>query len=236
LIGIHNLSKTIDSKIILKDISFRAEKGRILSILGPSGSGKTTLLRILAFLEKDFSGQYFFDGENALENREKFRYRITMVFQNPVLFNMSVFENIAFGLRARGMKREAIRAIVGETLEMVRMVGFEKKNSLLLSGGEAQMIALARAFAIKPDVLLLDEPTANLDPTNVSLIEDIVRDMNKSGTTIIMATHNIPQAERLSDKILFLLYGRAEEVLSRESFFRSKKEVTRAFIEGRMVY
>jgi len=237
LISLSGISKVIDRRTILSDISFEAEKGKILCVLGPSGAGKTTLLRILAFLERQSSGQYCFDGEAVdFNNLDILRHRITMVFQKPILFNTSVFENVAFGLEARGMKREDIKRVVGENIEMVGMQRYETESALKLSGGEGQRIALARAFAIRPDVLLLDEPTANLDPANVSIVEDIIKRFNDSGSTIIIATHNIPQAERLSDKILFLLDGRAEDFLEKEHFFTTDKEKTRAFLEGRMVY
>ena len=164
------------------------------------------------------------------------RRRVTTVFQRPMLLDRSVRENVAYGLRLRGLDKSD--KAVNDTLSQVGLEGLARQRARSLSGGEAQRVALARALILQPDVLLLDEPTANLDPYNVGLIEEIVRQANqKHGTTIVMVTHNVFQAHRLAQRVAFLLGGKLVEVAKTEKFFTTPDDPrTRAFMNGEMVY
>ncbi|MCB0147882.1 MAG: ATP-binding cassette domain-containing protein, partial [Caldilineaceae bacterium] len=154
----------------------------------------------------------------------------------PVLLKRTVESNVAYGLRLRGQRDSA--AAIDATLEDVGLGGLAKQPARTLSGGEAQRVALARAMILRPDALLLDEPTANLDPYNVGLIEQIVARLNREhGTTIVLVTHNVYQARRLAQRVLFLLDGREIEVADTHTFFEAPKDPrTGAFVRGEMVY
>jgi tungstate transport system ATP-binding protein len=153
-----------------------------------------------------------------------------------MLLNRSVWDNVTYGLRIRG-QRNAVQQVEA-VLERVGLLGMARQRARTLSGGEAQRVALARAMVIQPDVLLLDEPTANLDPYNVKLIEEIVRDLNhEQGTTLVLVTHNVFQARRLADRVAFLLEGKLIEVATAVDFFNQPSdERTAAFVRGEMVY
>jgi tungstate transport system ATP-binding protein len=213
--------------------------GEIFGIVGPSGSGKSTLLRLLDFLEPPTAGQIHFQGysvNGAGPVPLDIRRQVTTVFQRPVLMNTTVYGNVAYGIKIRG--EEGIESRVKEALARVGLMEFASAPVRTLSGGETQRVALARAMVIEPKVLLLDEPTANLDPYNVGLIEDIVADLNsRKGTTIVLVTHNVFQAKRLAHRVALLLEGRIVEVASAEQFFSSPSDPrTRAFVQGEMVY
>ncbi len=146
----------------LDNVSLEIEKGEIFCIMGHSGAGKTTLLRILALLEKPDTGEYYFD-EAKVNWNDSLRKSVTMVFQIPVMFNTTVFKNIAYGLKIRGYPKDEIKKKVKEVLELVRLPGYEDRKAKYLSGGEKQRVAIARAIVLEPKLLLMDEPTANLD-------------------------------------------------------------------------
>ncbi len=153
-----------------------------------------------------------------------------------MLLNRSVWDNVAFGLELRNNRNS--KDVIQSALEKVGLERLAKQRARTLSGGEAQRVALARALVLEPDVLLMDEPTANLDPANVSIIEQIAADLNKnSGTTLVLVTHNIFQAKRLAHRVVFLLEGQLIEMGSNTEFFKKPKDVrTKAFIGGDMVY
>ena len=212
-------------------------RGEITCIVGPNGAGKSSLLRLLNFLESPTSGQIIFDGHPVNGQVPlALKRRVTTVFQRPLLLSGSVYENVAYGLKLRGEK--GIEARVRQVLERVGLAEFARASVRTLSGGEAQRVALARAIVIEPEVLLLDEPTANLDPYNGSLIEKIVASLNREqGTTIVMVTHNVFQAKRLAHRVAFLLGGREIEIAPAEQFFTAPTDPrTAAFIRGEMVY
>jgi tungstate transport system ATP-binding protein len=234
LIELHNVSKSYGSVKALEDVNLRIDRGEIFAIVGHSGAGKTTLLRILALLEKPDSGKYYYKGEIANDSRKR---EITMVFQKPVMFSGSVYSNVAYGLKIRKYSRKEIEKRVKEALKLVNLEGFEKYNAKRLSGGEQQRVAIARAIAINPEVLIMDEPTANLDLVNATIVEEVIEKISKKGTTVILATHNLFQSRRLSDRVAHIFSGRIVEVSKTEEFFENPKtEISRKFINGELQY
>lgn len=218
-------------------MTFSLEKGDFLAVVGPSGSGKTTLLRIIDGLERADSGNVIIKGAPIAGSSSQLRRDIGMVFQNPVLFNTSVFNNVAYSLKFRKVDEQEVQARTNEILEFLRLDPLKGNNALSLSGGEAQRVALARVLVYRPDLLLLDEPTANLDPHNVSIIEDVLRRTNSDGTTLILVTHNVFQAKRLAGKSTLLLEGELVEFGATKSFFETPADPrVRAFVHGEMVY
>lgn len=211
--------------------------GEILALVGPSGAGKSTLLRLLNFLEPPSSGRIRYRGQEVTaENISlELRRELTTVFQRPVLLNTNVRDNIAFGLKLRGSKTNGI---VNEIIARVGLENLAHAPARELSGGEMQRVALARALAIQPRVLFLDEPTANLDPYNGALIEELVRAQNQAHhTTVVLVTHNIFQAKRLAHRVGLLLNGQLIELSDTAQFFDSPHDPrTAAFVRGEMVY
>lgn len=239
LYHIKNLRKCYADRCILQLDDFHIYRGEVLGLVGPSGAGKSSLLRMLNFLEAPSEGTIEFEGfsyKDGIEVPLDIRRRVTTVFQRPVLLNRSVWDNVAFGLELRG-NRDA-KPEIQAALEKVGLANLARQRARTLSGGEAQRVALARALVLKPDILLMDEPTANLDPANVGIIERIAADLNKnSGTTLVLVTHNIFQAKRLAHRIAFILEGQLIELSSNHEFFASPKDPrTIAFIGGDMVY
>ncbi|MCL7415953.1 MAG: ATP-binding cassette domain-containing protein [ANME-2 cluster archaeon] len=238
---ITGLGKTFREQRVLRNINLEVERGEIFAIMGPSGAGKTTLLRILNLLEKPDTGSITLDGDTINGTQQSghsaARQRISMVFQSPALFNDTVYNNVAYSLKVRRMDKDIIKSKVSQSLRLVGLEGYENRNAKTLSGGEEQRIAFARAVVFEPDLLLLDEPTANLDPGNVAKIEEVIRTINRElNTTIIIATHHMNQVRRLADRVGMLLEGELIETGSREEVFEGvADERTRAFIEGEMV-
>jgi len=216
----------------------KINRGEILGLVGPSGAGKSTLLRLLGFLEKPAAGQLSYAGQICDDSWPDIvnRRRVTMVFQNPHLLRRSVRENVVYGLRIQGQKNG--QADVTQLLEQLGLKDLAAATATTLSGGEAQRVALARALVLQPDVLLLDEPTANLDPFNIKLIEKIVRKVNRElKTTVVVVTHNVFQARRLSDRVGLLLSGRLVEVAKTATFFdQPRRSETAAFVRGEIIY
>jgi len=223
------LFKEYSGRQVLRGIDFSVGSGEFFVLVGPNGAGKTTLLRILDMLEEPTRGEVFFNGQRvdySLKNRVVIRRRIGMVFQQTLLFNMSVFDNVAYPLRVRGESESNIARRVKEVLESIRLSGFERKNALALSGGEAQRVAIAQALVTEPELLLLDEPTANLDPRSTSIIEETLSYVNrKRKTTIIMTTHNVFQAEKLAQRLAVLNEGRIEAMGTFQEVFGNQSAV-----------
>lgn len=211
-IEVRNLCKEYSGRKALDNINFSVDYGEFFALVGPNGAGKTTLLRILDLLEEPTSGEVWLEGakvDYSSGNIHLLRRKIGFVPQKPILFNTTVFNNVAYGLRIRGLSSADIRRMVKEILEMVGMSSLENRNALTLSGGEAQRVSLAQALVTEPTLLLLDEPTANLDPKSASIIEEALSHINRErGTTIIMATHEPLQVERLADRVAILSEGR----------------------------
>ncbi|MCX6673420.1 MAG: phosphate ABC transporter ATP-binding protein [Methanothrix sp.] len=213
LLEISSLGKSIGKAEILQGINLKAERGEILGLIGPTGSGKTTLLRLVNLLDEPSSGSILFDGREVSGRPERellaARRRMAMVFQKPVMFKASVEENVSYGLRMRG-RVDAMggRERIKEALAAVGLSGYESRDANTLSGGETQRIALARALILQPDLLLLDEPTANLDPGSAASIDSLLRNLAGSRTAVILATHNMQQCRKLARRVAVLQEGR----------------------------
>lgn len=221
LLSLHQITKKYGETTALKDVSLQVYSKDFISIIGPNGAGKTTLLKIMAGIEAPTSGEIFYKNKPiAKDSLDLIRQKCTMVFQKTVVFNTTVYKNVAFGLKIRGFPENNIKAKVGEALELVKLKGYEKHQAKRLSGGEQQRIALARAMVLEPEILLLDEPTANLDPKTASIVEEAINYMNRDKeTTIILATHNMLQAQKTAKKAVFLLNGEIKEISSVENIF-----------------
>ncbi|NLD73184.1 MAG: phosphate ABC transporter ATP-binding protein [Chloroflexi bacterium] len=228
-----------EGRVVLDIDRLHIEQGEVLGVVGPSGAGKSTLLRLLNFLEAPTEGIIQFRGYSFADGRRMpltLRRRVTTVFQRALLLNRSVWSNVAYGLRLRGHRDG--RTMIEDALDRVGLRDQAGQRASTLSGGEAQRVALARAIVLRPEVLLLDEPTANLDPYNVAQIEGIVQELNDDyGTTIVLVTHNTFQARRLATRAGLLLNGGLIEVAPAETFFRAPEDPrTAAFLSGDMVY
>lgn len=232
------VQKNYNGRTVLDVQDLAVHRGEILGLVGPSGAGKSTLLRILGFLESPSAGQLYFHGRLCetdwplLEQRRK----VTMLFQDPHLLRRSVYDNVAYGLSLRGNKngREAVEAMI-QQLGLGDLINAQART---LSGGEAQRVALARSLVLEPDILLLDEPTSNLDPYNIKLIEEMISRVNHDhAMTIIIVTHNVFQARRLADRVGLLLGGKLIEVSETSDFFENPQQSqTAAFVKGDIVY
>jgi len=219
---IKELTKHYNGKKILDIPDLVIKRGMIYGVMGPNGSGKTTLLSVLSLLIKPTTGVIYFDGLkiNAHEkDKTKLRRKMTMVLQNPFLFNTTVEKNVAYGLKIRGLSKGEQKQKLIECLELVGLTGFEKRRAYELSGGEAQRVAIARGIAVNPEVLFLDEPTANVDKVNVNTLEAIIKELkSRYKTTIVFTTHNLNQAYRLADEVIILSEGKIKKILSRNEF------------------
>ena len=195
--------------------SLSIREGEIFSLIGPNGAGKTTLMQTLSFLQKPFQGEISFRGRTVNSNHSviEYRRRLAMVFQEPLLFDTTVFDNIASGLKIRRMKKQQIHRVVAEQLERFGIASLSRRSARTLSGGEAQRTSLARAFAIQPEILFLDEPFASLDPpSRESLIEDLENVLRQTRTTALFATHDRQEALRLSDRIAVMKGGKILQI------------------------
>jgi tungstate transport system ATP-binding protein len=203
---IAHLSKGYNGNAILQDCSFTFTAGRTYVLQGPNGSGKSTLFRMLALLEPADDGRIIYrDDGRVLENNLALRRRFTLVLPATGIFNTTVFKNVAYGLRIRGLKRSEIDTRVQEALEAVGLAHKYGQRAVELSSGETKRLGIARALVIHPEVLMLDEPTANIDPANTDIIEEIILTRKRQGRgTILMITHDPEQARRLGDDLLLL--------------------------------
>ncbi|MFC1532975.1 ABC transporter ATP-binding protein [Thermodesulfobacteriota bacterium] len=207
-----HLKKTYGDRTVLDVENLAIEKGQVTGLLGPNGAGKTTLLKILSFILEPTSGEILFRG-----NRVDFaggrlidlRRKVVLVQQQPILFTSTVEKNVTFPLRIRKIKKADQERLVGELLDLVGMSSFRHARAHKLSGGETQRVAIARALACFPEVILMDEPTANVDVENQVVIERIIQDINQTkGISVIFTTHNMIQASRFARKTVFLFEGR----------------------------
>lgn len=213
LLSLRGITKKYGEITALNGVDLEILEGDLLAVIGPNGAGKTTLLRIMAGLETPTEGEIIYKGEKlTADNLDLIRRNCTMVFQKTVFFNTTVFDNVAYGLRVRGIPEKEIKALVSEVLELVKLRGYEKRQARRLSGGEQQRVALARALVLKPEILLLDEPTANLDPKTTGIIEEVINYANREWkTSIVVATHNLFQAHKIAKRAVLLLNGQIVE-------------------------
>lgn len=239
---------------VLEDVSLAAEPGEVTALVGPSGTGKTTLLRLLALFDPPDEGTVTVDGRDAWSvgdgTRLDLRRRVGFVFQDRSLFTGSVARNAAYGLTVRRSWPERARRWleglaggidtpepVTRALETVGLDGMADRDSRSLSAGEAQRVAVARALATDPAVLLLDEPTSNLDPRNTAAIEDAVADARDRGIAVVLATHDMAQARRAADRSAVMLDGTVIEQGATEQVFDDPDDDrARSFVRGELVY
>ena len=229
----------------LKDVNLQIRPGEITAFIGPSGCGKSTLLKTLNRMNDliencKITGEVLLDGEDVYGSMDVniLRKRVGMVFQKPNPFPMSIYDNVAYGPRTHGTRgKQALDEIVEHSLQDAaiwdEVKDRLKKNALGLSGGQQQRLCIARALAVQPDVLLMDEPTSALDPISTSKIEELVVDLKRK-YTIIIVTHNMQQAARISDRTAFFLLGEVVEVGNTDSMFSVPKDKrTEDYITGR---
>lgn len=238
---LHDLEVVLGGRKILQVPSQEFATGKIYGIIGPSGAGKSTLLRVLNLLQKPTAGQLHFLGQPVVyHGRERLaaQRQMAVVFQKPVLFSGTVMDNLYYGLKLRGFPLADVKEKLQHVLQRVGLDGLAGQAAKTLSGGEAQRLALARAIALEPRVLLLDEPTANLDPSNVAIIEEIIKEANQSyGTTVFIVTHNFFQTKRLCHQTIFVFDGQVVEFdQTAQLFSQPQSEITRNFISGELVY
>jgi tungstate transport system ATP-binding protein len=235
LYAVEDLRHRYGARTVLHVPSLRVAAGETLGVLGPSGAGKSTLLRLLQFLEPPSDGHLTFEGTPVGHPAPlEWRRRVTTVFQRPLLLDRTVRENVLFGARLRGRTE---RFDVDPLLERLALMPVARRPARRLSGGEVQRVALARAIAVRPDVLLLDEPAANLDPANVALIESVIVTEQRRGATIVLVTHNTHQARRLAHRTMLLLNGVPVEIAPTEALFDVPSDPrTRAFLAGEFIY
>lgn len=218
-----------NGKAVLDGVDLELSGEGITVVLGPNGAGKTVLLRLLAGLLPAGRGRLDWGGA-ALPSG-----RLAMVFQQPMVLRLSVWANVEFALRPQALSPAERRRRTARVLERVGLAERSRESARLLSGGERQRLALARAWAVAPRLLLLDEPTASLDPGATEAVERIVREIRTDGAKILMTTHNLGQATRLADDIVFLAAGRVQEHGPANAFFaRPQSAAARAYLQGEL--
>jgi tungstate transport system ATP-binding protein len=219
------------SREIIRGISVKIEAGLRTIILGPNGAGKSVLLRLCHGLLTPSSGAVVWNSPELAVGRR----RQAMVFQRPVMLRRSALGNVAYALRLAGIPREQREERALHALRTVGLESYARHSARVLSGGEQQRLALARVCALNPEVLFLDEPTANLDPGATHEIEKIIGALHDAGTKIVMVTHNLGQAHRLGDEILFLNAGRLMERAPADRFLKNPASPEAArFLEGEL--
>ncbi|MFC4540946.1 amino acid ABC transporter ATP-binding protein [Halosolutus amylolyticus] len=249
-----DVRRAYGDELVFDGVSLSVSPGEVVAVIGPSGVGKSTLLRLLALFDAPDAGTIAYEGTDVWalsdERRLEYRRRVGMVFQEASLFDASVRRNAAYGLRVRQpwpdrIRHEFARFVggangTGDAIEALETVGLAEKgdqNAESLSGGEAQRVAFARALAYDPDVLLLDEPTSDLDPRNTAVIEDAVLEARDRGIGVVVATHDMHQARRVADRTAVMLGTEIIEVDETETVFDEPSDGrARKFIDGELIY
>lgn len=228
---IDGASYAVGGKALLSDLTLRIEAGRRLVVMGANGAGKTLFLRLCHGLIEPTSGHRLWADGSARALAQ------AMVFQRPVLLRRSVAANLDYPLALRGLARGKRRDMVARTLDRFGLTPFADRPARLLSGGEQQRLALARAWAMEPQILFLDEPSSALDPSATRIIEDMVKTFSAEGITIVMTTHDLGQARRLAQDVAFLHRGRLIEHRAADDFFAGPETPqARAFLAGDLIW
>ena len=235
MLRLEGLGKTYGSTTAVEAASFEAAAGELLCLLGPSGCGKSTLLRLISGLTEADEGTLWIDGQDVTGVPAN-RRPTAMVFQSHALWNhMTVAQNVAFGLKVRGMPRGRIAAKVAETLALVGLAGFGPRRPAELSGGQAQRVALARCLVVEPRVLLMDEPFSALDAhLRKTLREELKALQRRLGLTVIFVTHDQEEAMELADRIAVMTAGRVEQIGTPDDLYLAPRSLTVARFIGSM--
>lgn len=228
LLELKDLHKSFGNLEVIKGIDLEIDKGDILVIIGPSGSGKSTVLRCMNLLEEPTSGQIIFEGQDILKNLktiDKTREKIGMVFQNFNLFpNKTILDNITLAtMKVKGKTKEEAEKKAKELLERVGLLDKTDAYPVQLSGGQQQRIAIARALAMEPDMMLFDEPTSALDPEMVKEVLDVIKELADEGMTMAIVTHEMGFAKEVADRVIFVDEGKIVEDGSPEEVFNNPK-------------
>lgn len=237
MIKVENLSKSFGKNEVLTNISTQISKGEVVAIIGPSGSGKSTFLRCLNVLETPSSGKILVENHDLTDSKtpiHKMRQQIGMVFQHFHLFpHMTVLENLTYGpMKAKGVKKQTAEQSARNLLHKVGLSEKESAYPSSLSGGQKQRVAIARALAMEPELMLFDEPTSALDPEMVKEVLDVMKDLAKSGMTMLVVTHEMGFAREVADRILFLDHGvLLEEGKPNDFFTNPKTERAKDFLD-----
>ena len=236
LIKVEHLVKNFGTNEVLKDIDFTVNRGDVISIIGSSGSGKSTLLRCINLLETPTSGKIIYEGKDVINgetNEDKYRTKVGMVFQSFNLFNnYNVLQNCVIGqVKVLKRSKEEATNVAHTFLKKVGMDEYVNAKPRQLSGGQKQRVAIARALAMSPDILLFDEPTSALDPEMVGEVLDSMKNLAKSGMTMLVVTHEMSFARDVSNRVLFMADGKIEEDGRPEDvFFNPSKQRTKDFL------
>jgi tungstate transport system ATP-binding protein len=224
ILEVHDLQFKRGNREILNIERFSLQEGETIALIGPNGAGKSTFLQVMALLLKPTRGTVAFRGVPVTSrNALAIRRRMAVVFQEPLLLNTTVYENVATGLKLRGVPRQEIKKRVGRWLELLGIAHLAGRRSHQLSGGEAQRVSLARAFALEPDVLFLDEPFSALDfPTRLSLLNELDRLLKETGITAVFVTHDFSEVPYLTDRVAVLKNGRLVKTGTFEEVFNVK--------------
>jgi tungstate transport system ATP-binding protein len=237
---VEQVSHRRQDNLVLDQIIHTFTAGNIHAVIGPNGAGKTSLLRLLGLLEQPEQGRIFFQDQDTTAlwpHCLGLRRRLGYLHQNPLLFQGTVFDNLAVGLQYRQVARKERQQRVEKILTGLGLTSLAQRSAASLSGGETQKVALGRIMIFEPEVLLLDEPTANLDPRNILEFEHLIADIHqREGKTIILVTHDLGQAERLSHEIVFLARGGLVESGPTAQILRHPhNDITNRFIAGKLV-
>jgi tungstate transport system ATP-binding protein len=232
-LALKDVSFAVDGKRLIKNVSCDFAPGLCTVIIGPNGAGKSLLLRLCHGLLSPTEGTVVWEGAQGRDPRPQ----QAMVFQRPVMLRRSVAANVDYALSVRGLPKAERRAIVHDSLEWTGLSHLRDNPARVLSGGEQQRLALARVWALNPEVLFLDEPTASLDPAATHTIEELIAAIHAAGTRLIMTTHDLGQARRMADEVMFMHRGRVLEKSPAEPFFaKPENELAQAFLRGELLW